>query len=68
MKSNRLTVKSRNIKWKEWKIQLKDKVKEKVFSELCLEAQSKTKLNNLKYEFLLKGNNMFPNFLPKQQD
>ena len=30
----------------------KNKVIEKVFSELCLEAQSKPKLKNLKYEFL----------------
>ena len=37
-----------------WKILLKNKVKKKVLSELCLEAQSKTKLKNVKYKFLEK--------------
>ena len=43
---------NKKYKMEKWKILLKNKVKEKVFSELCLEAQSKTKLKNLKYEFL----------------
>ena len=34
----------KKYKMEKWKILLKNKVKEKVFSELCLEAQSKTKL------------------------
>ena len=42
----------KKYKIEKWKILLKNKVKEKVFSELCLEAQSKTKFKNLKYEFL----------------
>ena len=44
--------KIKKYKMEKWKILLKNKVKEKVLSELCLEAQSKTKLKNLKYEFL----------------
>ena len=42
----------KKYKIEKWKILLKNKVKEKVFSELCLEAQSKTKLKNFKYKFL----------------
>ena len=45
----------KKYKMQKWKILLKNKVKEKVFSELCLEVQSKTKLKNLKYEFLERG-------------
>ena len=47
MKSKSLTVKSiKKYKMKKWKILVKYKVKEKAFSEVCLEAQSKTKLKN----------------------
>ena len=41
----------KKYKMEKRKILLKNKVKEKAFSKLCLEAQSKTKLKNVKYKF-----------------